>query len=54
MVTSSSTNFFKYLFCQGSQVLKGPFIERIVTNLSFHLVKYHNWTETVYILSRYI
>ena len=54
MVTSSSTNVFKYFFCQGSQVLQGPFTETIVTNSSFHLAKYHNWTKTVYILSRYI
>ena len=25
-----------------------------MTNLSFHLVKYDNWTKVVYILSRYI
>ena len=54
MVTSSSINFFKYFFCQGVQVLQGPFIETNVTNSSFHLVKYHNWTKTVYILSTYI
>ena len=54
MVTSSSTNVFKYFFCQGSQVLQGSFTETIVTNSSFHLAKYHNWTKTVYILSRYI
>ena len=54
MVTSSSINFFKYFFCQGVQVLQGPFIETNVTNSSFHPVKYHNWTKTVYILSTYI
>ena len=54
MVTSSSINFFQYLFCQGVQVLQGPFIKTNVTTSSFHLVKYHNWTKTVYILSTYI
>ena len=54
MVTSSSINFFKCFFCQGAQVLQGPFIGTRVTNSSFHSVKYHNWTKTVYILSTYI
>ena len=51
MVTSSCTNFF-ILFCQGSQVLRGPFIKTNVTDSSFHLVTYDNWIKTVYILSR--
>ena len=54
MVPSSSINFFKYFFCQGTQVLQGPFIETNVPNSSFHRVKYHNWEKTVYILSTYI
>ena len=54
MVTSSSINFFKYIFFQGIQVLQGPFIETNVTQASFHLVKYHNWTITVYFLSAYL
>ena len=54
MVTSSSINLFKYFFCQGVQVLKGPLIETNVTNSSFHPVKYQNWTKTIYILSTYI
>ena len=54
MVTSSSTNFFKYFFCQGDQVLQKRFIKANVTNSSFHLVKDDNWTKTVYDLSRYI
>ena len=54
MVTSSSINFFKYFFCQGVQVLQGPFIETNVTNSRFQPVTYHNWTKTVYILSTYI
>ena len=52
MVTSSSANFF-ILFCKVSQVLQGPFIKSNVTNASFDLVKYDDWTKTVYILSRY-
>ena len=54
MVTSSSINIFKYFFCQGIQVLKGSFIERNVVNSSFHLIKYHNSTKTVYNLCTYI
>ena len=54
IATSSSTNFYKYFFCQGSQVMKKPFIKTNVTNSSFHLVKHDNWTKTVYDLSRYI
>ena len=54
MVTSSSITFFKYFFGQGIQVIQGPFIETNVTNSSFHLVKYHNWKKTIYILSTYI
>ena len=54
MVRSSSIDFSKYFFWQDIQVLQGPFIEPNVTNSSFHPVKYHNWTKTVYILSTYI
>ena len=54
MVTSSSINFFKYFFCQGIQALKGSFIERNVANSSFHLIKYHSSTKTVYNLCAYI
>ena len=54
MVTSSSNNFFKYIFCQSIQVLQGPFIETNVTNSSFHLAKCHNWTKKVYVLSTYL
>ena len=54
IATSSSTNFYKYFFCQGSQVMKKSFIKTNVTNSSFHLVKHDNWTKTVYDLSRYI
>ena len=31
-----------------------PLIQTDATNSSFYLVKYRNWTKTVYILSRYI
>ena len=34
--------------------MKKPFIKTNVTNSSFRLVKYDNWTKTVYILCRYI
>ena len=54
MVTSSSINFLKESFCQGIQVLQRPSIETNVTNSSFHLVRYHNWAKTVYVLSAYI
>ena len=54
MVTSSSINFFKYFFCQGVQVLQGPFIETNETISRFHPVKHHTWTKTVYILPTYI
>ena len=53
MVRTSSNNFFKYFSRQGVQVLQGPFIETNVTNSSFHPVKNHNWTKTVYILPTY-
>ena len=52
MVTSSSANFFT-LFCKVSQVLQGTFIKSNMTNSSFDLVKYKDWTKTVYILSTY-
>ena len=52
MVTSSSTNLF-ILFCKVSQVLQGTFIKWNVTNSSSDLLKYDDWTKTVYILSRY-
>ena len=47
-ITSSSTNFF-ILFCKVSQVLQGTLIKSIVTNASFDLVKYDEWTKTLYI-----
>ena len=54
MVTSSSTNVFKYIFGQGGQVLQKGFIETNVTISSFHLVKDDDWTKTVYDLYLYI
>ena len=39
MVTSSSINSFKYFFCQGIQVLQGPFIKTNVIYSNFDLVK---------------
>ena len=52
MVTANSTNLF-IPFWEGSQVLSGHFIKRNLVNWSFHLVKYANLTNAVYILSRY-
>ena len=52
MVTSSSINFF-ILFSKVSQVRQGTFIKSNVTNSSFDLVKYDDWTKTIYILSSY-
>ena len=52
MVTANSTNLF-IPFWEGSQVLSGHFIKGNLVNWSFHLVKYANLTNAVYILSRY-
>ena len=52
MVKANSTNLF-IPFWEGSQVLSGHFIKRNLVNWSFHLVKYANLTNAVYILSRY-
>ena len=52
MVTAYSTNLFIF-FWQSSQVLSGHFIKRNLANGSIHLVKYVNFTKTVYILSRH-
>ena len=52
MVTSNSINFF-IIFYKVSQVLQGTFINSNVTNSSFDLAKYDDWTKTVYILSRH-
>ena len=41
------------LFEQASERLSGHFIKSNLANSSFYLDKYDNWTETVYILSRY-
>ena len=52
MVTANSTNLF-IPFWEGSQVLSGHFIKGNLVNWSFHLVKYANLTNEVYILSRH-
>ena len=52
MVTANSTNLFTP-FWEGSQPYSGPFIKRNLANWSFHLVKYANLRNAVYILSRY-
>ena len=51
---SSSYVSCRFLINCLSQVLQAPFLETIVTNSNFHLVKYHNWTKTVYIFPTYI
>ena len=53
MRTANSIVFFLILFCQGIQVLEGSIIKTNVTNASSQLVKSHNWTKTVDILSTY-
>ena len=53
MVTASSTNLFINFWQASQQVLSGHFVQRNLTNWSFHLVKYGNLTKTVYIFSRH-
>ena len=52
MVTASSTNLF-ILFWQAKKVLSPRFIKINLANWRFHLVKFGNLTETLYVLSRY-